>query len=191
MLHPLASSSFPPTFVFCRRSLLAGSLAILCLAGGAGTTHAQQAEATPAPLAADASLRQMMTPEQFKAAGLKRLSPEELKNLENFLKGYREQAVQETVKATEERANPAPKRDRVTHRDVIEGQVQGHFAGLTGHNRIFLTDGSVWQQASDVDRSTANLDNPDVVIVKASIFGYKMYIQGATHWFYAKQVVLH
>lgn len=190
-MHPLALSSFPSALVLNRRSLLASGLAVLCLAGGAGALRAQQPEASPAPLAADASLRQMMTPEQFKAAGLKKLSPEELKNLENFLKGYREQAVQETVKATEERANPAPKRDRVTHRDVIEGTIQGHFAGLTGHNRIVLADGSVWQQASDADRFTTNLDNPDVVIVKASIFGYKMYVQGAPRWFYAKQVVIH
>ena len=190
-MHPLAPSSFPPTFALSCRSLLAGSLAILCLAGGTGAARAQQAETTPAPLAADASLRQMMTPEQFKATGLKKLSPEELKNLENFLKGYREQAVQETVKATEERTNPAPTREKATRRDVIEGQVQGHFAGLTGHNRIVLADGSVWQQASDADRFAANLDNPDVVIVKASIFGYKMYIQGAARWFYAKQVIMH
>ena len=178
----------PPPSKFaavCRRLLLAA----VCLASVVSGAHAQQP--SPAPLAEDASLRQMMTPEQFKAAGLKKLSPEELQNLERFLKGYREQAVQETVKATEEHANPAPKRDRVTHRDVIEGQIQGHFAGLTGHTRMVLGDGSIWQQASDADRFTANLDNPDVVIVKASIFGYKMYIQGAVRWFYAKQVVIH
>ena len=185
-MQPAALPLPPLNFAaVCRRSLLA----VVCLASGATVARAQQA--SPAPLAEDASLRQMMTPEQFKAAGLKKLSPDELQNLERFLKGYREQAVQESIKVTEERTNPAPKRDRATQRPVIEGTIQGHFAGLTGHTRMVLGDGSIWQQASDGDRFTANLDNPDVVIVKASIFGYKMYIQGAIRWFYVKQVVIH
>ncbi len=165
-------------------------LVALCCAG-AGSVPAQQSDpVAPAPLAADTSLKQLMTPEQFKAAGLKKLSPEEIQNLERFLQGYREQAVQESVKVTEERVNPAPKRDRSTHRQVVEGTVQGHFAGLTGRTKIVLTDGSIWRQSNDNDKFPANLDNPDVVLVK-NIFGYKMYVTGASRWFYAQQVVVH
>ncbi len=130
-----------------------------------------------------------MTPEEFKSAGLKKLSPEEMQHLERFLQGYREQAIQETVKTTEERVNPPPKRDRATAQPVIEGKIQGHFAGLKGRTRMVLTNGSIWQQANDSDKFTSNLENPDVVLVK-NFFSYKMYVTGAPQWFYVKQVVL-
>ena len=188
-MHPAAPFSLPPSFALRRRSWLAGGLAILCLASGAGRTHAQQPEATPAPLAENASLRQMMTPEQFKSAGLKKLSPAELQSLERFLKGYRDQVVQESVKATEERVNPAPRRDRATAQNVIESKIQGHFAGLTGRTRVLLDNGSIWQQIDTAQKYPANLDSPDVVLVR-TIFGYKMYVSGALHWFYVKQVIV-
>lgn len=161
----------------------------LILNGGAWA-RAQQPAAPATPLSEDASLRQLMTPEQFKATGLKKLSPEELKNLESFLKGYREQAVQESAKVTEERINPPPRRDRATHQSVIEGRIQGHFAGLSGHTRVTLGDGSVWRQSNETDHFSANLDNPDIVLVKG-VFGYKMYVTGAVRWFYVRQAVLN
>ena len=146
-----------------------------------------------APLAQNVSLRQLMTPEEFKAAGLKKLSPEELTRLENFLRGYREQAVQQVAKVTEERVkereNPAPKRDQATHQNVVEGTINGPFTGLKGRTRIVLKDGSVWQQGNDGDKFTCNLNSPDLVLVR-TVFGYKMYVTGAPRWFYVKQVVL-
>ena len=167
---------------------VAAASLLLCVT--AATSRAQQPEAAPVPMAANTSLKQLMTPEQFKSAGLKKLSPEEMQNLERFLQGYRDQAVQESVKTAEERLNPAPRRDRATRRAVIEGQIQGHFAGLTGRTRVVLADGSIWQQSNDGDKFSANLDNPDVVLVK-NVFGYKMYVTGASRWYYARQVVVN
>ena len=130
-----------------------------------------------------------MTPEEYKAAGLKKLSPEELTRLENFLRGYREQTVQQVAKATEERVNPPPKRDRATHQQVVENAINGRFEGLTGRTRVVLKDGSIWQQANDTDKFTCGLNSPDVVLVR-NIAGYKMYVTGAPRWFYARQIVV-
>ena len=52
-----------------------------------------------------------------------------------------------------------------------------------------LGDGSIWQQIDTAQKFTANLDNPDIVLVR-TIFGYKMYVTGAIHWFYVKQVIV-
>lgn len=190
LILPLFRSSARLGALFNGAARLGGIALVGGLIIGAASVRAQQPDpAAPSPMAANASLKQLMTPAQFKSAGLKKLSPEEIQNLERFLQGYREQAVQESVKITEEKVNPAPKRDRLTRRQVVEGTVQGHFAGLTGRTRIVLQDGSIWKQSNDTDKFSANLDNPDVVMVK-NIFGYKMYVTGASRWFYAQQVVV-
>lgn len=168
------------------------SLALFALTAAAPVLRAQDPAAannTATPLAQDVSLRQLMTPEEFKAAGLKKLSPEELTRLENFLRGYREQTVQQVAKATEERVNPAPKRDRATRQSVIESGINGPFTGLKGRTRVVLKNGSIWQQSDSALKFRCNLDSPDVVLVH-NFFGYKMYVQGAPRWFYARQIVL-
>ncbi len=158
----------------------------------ASLSRAQDSAASPAPveLSGDTSLKQLMTPEEFKSAGLKKLSPEELQRLERFLQGYRDQAVQQSAKVTEEKVNPAPKRNRATRQAVVEAKINGPFTGLTGRTRIVLTNGSVWQQSNDTDKFATNLDSPDLVLVR-TVFGYKMYVTGAPRWFYVRQVVLN
>ena len=185
-------SSTPPSPNLSRRSFTAKAL--LAAIGGVGVLRAARAEEAqdpnaPKPLADNVSLKDLMTPEEFKEAGLKKLSPDELARLNRFLQGYREQTVQQVAKATEERVNPPPKRDRSTAQNVIEARIQGHFAGLTGRTRVVLDNGSIWQQIDSAQKFQASLDDPDVVLIR-TIFGYKMYVTGAVHWFYVKQVVV-
>ena len=187
-------SSSPPTLpaaVLSRRSFTVKAL--LAAIGGVGVLRAARAQApdpnAPKPLAENVSLKDLMTPEEFKAAGLKKLSAEELERLNRFLQGYREQAVQQVAKATEERVNPPPRRDRATAQNVIEAKIQGPFTGLTGRTRVLLDNGSIWQQVDSGQKFSTNLDSPDVVLVR-TIFSYKMYVTGAPHWFYVKQIVV-
>ena len=130
-----------------------------------------------------------MTPEEFKAAGLNKLSPDQLNHLERFLQGYREQTVQQVAKATQERVDPAPTREHGTHQAVVENRIKGPFMGVTGRTRVLLENGSVWQQANESDKFNCRLDSPDIVLVR-TVFGYKMYVTGAPHWFYVRQVLL-
>ena len=185
------SSTPPSSLVLSRRSFTVK--AALAAIGGVGLLRLADAQApdpnAPKPLAENVSLKDLMTPEEFKAAGLKKLSPEELERLNRFLQGYREQAVQQVAKATEERVNPPPRRNRSTAQNVIEAKIQGHFSGLTGRTRVVLDNGSIWQQIDTAQKFPSNLDSPDVVLVR-TIFGYKMYVTGAVHWFYVKQVVV-
>ena len=53
----------------------------------------------PVSLAQDAAggIEQQMTPSEFKAAGLEKLSPAELAKLNGWLQGYREKAVKTAV----------------------------------------------------------------------------------------------
>ena len=81
-------------------------------------------------------LQDMMTAEEFKAAGLEKLSTEELKNLNAWLQGFRE--VAET-KAAEKATAKAEKKAKL---EQTLSRVDGTFTGLTGRTIIKLEDGS-------------------------------------------------
>jgi len=148
------------------------------------------------------SLEETMRPEEFKAAGLDRLSEDELQHLDAWLQGYRqatqkkateqaqEKAQEEikkaTVKATEEaNRNAASARTKL---DSLVSRVDGNIDGLRGHTLIRLEDGTVWKQANTDDRFRAQITDHPVAVVMHTTFGYKMRIEGMPE-FYVDPVV--
>src|SRR5260370_36870128 len=91
-----------------------------------------------APEEMSGSIQQMMTPEEFRAAGLNKLSPDELQKLDAWLQGYRET----TEKTTEKKV----KQSFFKFGEPIESRVDGSFGGLKGRPRIKLVCGPVWKQ---------------------------------------------
>ena len=126
------------------------------------------------------SIQQMMTPEEFKAAGLNKLSPEELQKLDAWMQGYRQVAEQAGEKKGSARAER-------TKMDLIVSRVDGTFAGLTGRTVIRLQDGTVWRQANADDRFRPKVTDSPAAGVIHGIFGYKMRIEG-TQEFYVDPV---
>ena len=125
-------------------------------------------------------IEKMMSPEEFTASGLNKLSPEELQKLNQWLQGFRETAV----KTAEKKAIKEGRRKI----DVIVSRVVGPFYGLKGNTIIRLEDGTVWKQANKSDRIQGpGLPNLGVAVYNARLFGYKMRIQG-TRDFYVDQV---
>jgi hypothetical protein len=124
-------------------------------------------------------LQDMMTAEEFKAAGLDKLSSEELKNLNAWLQGYREAAE---TKAAEKATEKAAKTSQAKM-DQILSRVDGTFTGLTGHTIIKLQDGTVWKQANIDDRYRAQVTDHPGVFVTRSVFGYKMRIEGTPEFY--------
>jgi hypothetical protein len=126
------------------------------------------------------SIKEMMSPEEFKAAGLSKLSPDELQKLDAWLQGYR----QVTEQAAEKKATTRAARTKL---DVLVSRVDGSFYGLTGRTVIRLEDGTVWKQANAEDRfRPKNPDHPAAVVIHG-VFGYKMQIEG-TQPFYVDPV---
>ena len=183
----------PAAPVLSRRSFTVK--AVLAAIGGIGALRtaalAQQAADpnAPKPLADNVSLKDLMSPEQYRAAGLKRLSPAELASLERFLKGYRDETVQTVTRQTEERVIPSGKRNKAAERSVVESRIKGDFDGLKGRTRFILENGSIWQQSDTDLKLAAHLTSPEVILVR-SIFGYKIYITGFPRTFYVRQVVI-
>lgn len=122
------------------------------------------------------NIEDMMTPEEFKTAGLEKLSAEELQKLNGWLQGYRETTVQKAV-------DVASKRAERTKLDLNISRVNGTFGGTTGKTVVTLEDGTTWKQAqSDQKVRCTTKENPAAVVIK-TIFGYKMRIEGCGEFY--------
>lgn len=133
------------------------------------------------------SIRETMTPEEFKAAGLDKLSKEELKNLDAKLQGATHAAE---TKAAEKAAVQAKNQAEVDQikRDIIFSRVDGEFHGINGRTLIRLENGTTWKQAMPTDHFPALVtDHPRVAVLHDIMFGYKMRVEG-THEFYVDPV---
>lgn len=118
------------------------------------------------------NIQETMTPEQFKAAGLDKLSGKELESLNKWLQGDRQTAVKKaTARATR------------TKLDFLVSRVDGEFGGLTGATVIRLEDGTVWKQANSGDHYRASVTDHPGAAVMHGVFGYKMRISGTPEFY--------
>src|SRR5712692_4091089 len=89
-------------------------------------------------------VEETMRPEEFKAAGLDKLSEDELQHLDAWLKGYRQ--------STQKKATEEAKKTAMTRIDTVVSRVDGSIEGIKGHTVIRLEDGTTWKQANADDR---------------------------------------
>ena len=129
------------------------------------------------------SIKEVMSPEEFKAAGLNKLSAEELQKLDAWLQGYR----QVTEQAAEKKATAKASAESHAKMDLLVSRVDGTFNGLMGRTVIRLEDGTVWKQANADDRYRAKVTDHPAAAVIHGVFGYKMQIEG-TQEFYVDPV---
>ena len=125
-----------------------------------------------------AGIERAMTPEEFKAAGLEKLSPQELAKLNAWLRGDREKAMK---KAAERQAR--------TKMQLIVSRIDGVYNGAVYGDIIRLEDGTAWKLANKGDHYGGHADHPAVAIFK-SIFGWKMRISRIAE-FYVLPVSSH
>src|SRR5437879_88497 len=144
-------------------------------------------------------VEETMRPEEFRAAGLDKLSEDELQHLDAWLQGYRQstqkkaaeqaqaKAEVEIKKATEKATEEANKTAR-TKLDSLASRVDGNIDGLKGHTQIRLEDGTVWKQVNVDDHFRATITDHPAAVVLHTTFGYKMRIEGMPE-FYVDPVV--
>jgi hypothetical protein len=171
----LASAEFNVT---CNIMNSLRSICIVSLLISAGLIFTFAGPARAAEELISGSIQKMMSPEEFKAAGLNKLSPEELQKLDAWLQGYRET----TEKTTEQRVTKAVRKS-FFNREPTVSRVDGSFAGLKGRTLIKLEDGTVWKQANTDDHAGPSpIDHPGAAVVWNG-FGYKMRIQGVPEFY--------
>jgi hypothetical protein len=122
-------------------------------------------------------IEKQMTPEQFKAAGLAKLSPAELANLNAWLNNTLEV---ETTKA----ATAAKKEIETENRgffnfgkaDPITARISGEFRGFAKGRSWTLDNGQVWEQVDTASLAGVRKTDPKVVITP-SVVGNAWYMQ--------------
>lgn len=123
--------------------------------------------------AADFStLEERMSQAQFHAAGLDKLSPEELKTLNDWLRGH--ETV--TTKVVTQSGQPLfyPK---ASEREVVESRIDGTFSGWLGHSVFRLENGQEWTQAESGTFSNGKYDHPKVKVKPMLMGNWLMYVE--------------
>ncbi|WP_240318562.1 hypothetical protein [Lysobacter sp. TY2-98] len=131
---------------------------------------------TGAAVAAQPPIQQQMSPEEFKAAGLDKLSPDELAHLNTWLGRTIET---ETAKA----AAGAKKKVEDDNRgffnfgstDPIKSAVTGEFRGFEQGRTYTLDNGQVWRQIDSATLAGVRLTHPNVTI-SPSVIGNAWYM---------------
>ena len=176
----LASAS--SVFYFDVMKISCGAL-LGCVGLGFCMTLACIGSARAAEPEMSGSIKEMMSADEFKAAGLNKLSGDELQKLDAWLQGYR----QVTEQSAEKKATAKAAAESHAKMDLLVSRVDGTFNGLTGRTVIRLEDGTVWKQANADDRyRSKNPDHPAAAVIHG-VFGYKMRIEG-TQEFYVDPV---
>lgn len=129
---------------------------------------------------AGGNLQQEMTPAQFKAAGLDKLTPAELAALNDWLHGKVEQVAQQTAvqadagasgaalaQAREEGRQEVIRKNRgffdFGSKEPIQSTIAGEFTGFGKGRRFILANGQEWEQTESTSLSTRK-QNPAVTI---------------------------
>ena len=136
-----------------------------------------------APLAAQdelafSSLEERMTAAEFRAAGLDKLSDQELAALNEWIR-MRSLAEQEALALAEQqqrRSGPVPIEDMPE--EPFEAYIVGPFDGWSGKTEFVLDNGMVWQQTGNDRYPMAPTDNPKVLIRPGLFGGWTLQVEG-------------
>lgn len=142
------------------------SLALFLLV--AVSAASAQTQPTPSP-----TLEERMSQAEFRAAGLDKLSPQELQQLNGWLDAH----GGSTVKYVSASGAPVFYPDDGS-RDTITQHIVGTFNGWRGHTVFTLDNGQEWRQAESGVRDTGKIANPEVRIKPMLLGSWLMYVDG-------------
>ena len=121
------------------------------------------------------SLEERMSAADFEAAGLDKLSPEELERLNAWLRSHT---------AAQAQGSYPPAGDRIGFRDpgptgTVVSQIDGEFTGWSGRTVFRLKNGQVGQQIdSDARLGGVRLDSPGVRIEQGLFGSWLLQVDG-------------
>ena len=142
-------------------------LALSALMAYAPLAFAQ--DAAPAPTTQPA-IQQQMTPEEFKAAGLDKLTPDELARLNAWLGRTIDT---QTAKAAADAKHEVEHANRgffnFGSEEPIVAHLNGEFRSFGKGKTYTLDNGQVWQQIDDAELVVRPLTNPEVNIKPAMV----------------------
>ncbi|MCK7593889.1 hypothetical protein [Pseudomarimonas salicorniae] len=128
------------------------------------------------------SLEERMSAAEFRAAGLDKLSAEELAALNAWIRGDRALApatggapLPQSVAETDRRGLS----NTTGYGDVIESRIQGKFKGWNGTRTTFeLENGMVWKSTDPAAKLAVNLVDPVVRITPGFMDAWFLQVEG-------------
>jgi len=141
------------------------ALMLVALLGLACAAHAQP------------PIEKQMTPEQFKAAGLDKLSAAELANLNAWLNNTLEVETHKAASAAKEKVETENRGFfNFGKADPITAKIVGEFRGFAKGRSWTLDNGQVWEQVDGASLSGVRKTDPQVKIIP-SMIGSAWYLQ--------------
>ncbi len=147
---------------FSRLRLLASAAVLLSLASPALAQRVVEGD-----------LQKQMSPAEFKAAGLDKLSPAELTALNGWLQGKVAAVAADTREQVREQAREEGRQEVIVKNrgffdfgsnEPITSTLQGEFRGFGKARRFVLANGQEWEQSDDTVLSGVRKTNPAVSI---------------------------
>ena len=130
----------------------------------------------PCAAAAQDALQDKMTPAEFKAAGLDKLSAQELAALNAWLQG---KVVEETRRVATETRKEVEKENRgffdFGSSEPVVARLKGEFAGFANGRRYVLENGQEWRQVDNAKLHGVRRTNPEMTI-RPSLIGNAWYM---------------
>jgi hypothetical protein len=115
-----------------------------------------------------------MSPQEYDAAGLQKLTPDERARLDEFIRRF---VFSSNQVAAEKAVDRAVKERKVTPPEIIQSRIVGPFTGFTGTSAFTLENGQRWRQSQPSSQYFPKVESPPVIIIKDT-FGYRMYVAG-------------
>jgi len=147
------------------------SLIILALAFSASAA-AQQAFS---------SLEEQMKGKEFEAAGLHKLTPEELAALNHWIRSHSVATLEEGRTASisgEDSRGFEIKKMKNMPRTTINSRLVGSFTGWDGQTTFRLENGMIWQQADKDKFYVKAVENPVVTIEPGALKTWRLSVEG-------------
>jgi hypothetical protein len=122
------------------------------------------------------SLEERMSDAEFKAAGLDKLTPEQLAALNAWLQ-------RRTAGTAPAATYVPPSDDRIGFRDPVSSEgvvsrIAGEFSGWSGDTRFTLENGQVWEQAESGSMRGVSVDSPAITIKPAFMGSWLLKVEG-------------
>ena len=135
------------------------------------------------------SLQELMTYSDFKAAGLEKLSAEELESLNNWIRlNTRSQIAVSSTNCSQSSADPASSDQRGLNSDIFSGskpepiitRIKGPFRGWKAKpgERFELENGQIWVTTDGSSSLTIQVENPSIVIAPGMLGSWNLKVEG-------------
>ncbi|MDX1554603.1 MAG: hypothetical protein R3212_01110 [Xanthomonadales bacterium] len=128
-----------------------------------------------------ASLEEQMTGDEFRSAGLEKLTPEELESLNAWIRARSLATLDAPRYGTTPSMGSAQlsKSDiKKMERETIVSRINGKFSGWDGQTIFRLENGMIWAQDDKDKFYTQEMQNPTVTIEPTLFGGWKLSVEG-------------